>query len=95
MPEPPRGQRADWATFDKLQHVTFAFLFTLSTQYALSDKLGVSTRRSAPFAAGAGVTVGLGKELYDWRISSTGRFDGRDLVADLVGVALATVVILF
>jgi len=95
MLERPRGQRGDWPTFDKLQHVTFAFLLTLSTQYALSDKLGVSTGRSAPFAAGAGVSVGLGKELYDWRISSTGRFDGRDLVADLVGVALATVVILF
>lgn len=83
-----------WISYDKLQHVTFGFLFTVSAQYALTDKMRVSTARATPISAAAGLSVGLAKEVYDWQISPSRRFDGRDLVADLAGVALGTVLIL-
>jgi uncharacterized protein YfiM (DUF2279 family) len=93
------GQRrnansSEWASFDKVQHVTFSFLLTLGTQYTLVNKLDVSTRPATPLSAATGVSVGVAKELYDRRFGRSGQFDFKDLVADLLGVALATGLIL-
>ncbi len=88
------GNVGDWTSFDKLQHVTFSFLFTLSVQYALVNKLDVAKKTATPFSAGSSFAVGLTKELYDRHLSSSGRFDVKDLVADVVGIMLATGLIL-
>ena len=85
---------SDWASFDKLQHVTFSFLVTVGTQYTLVNKLDVSSKPATPVSAATGLSVGIAKELYDRRFGSSGRFDFRDLVADVVGVVLATGLIL-
>jgi hypothetical protein len=82
-----------WWALDKAKHLTFSFLWTLSTQYVLTDKVGWSDRAALSAAAGSGAVVGLSKELFDWRVGPTGRFSTRDLVADAAGILLAAGVI--
>ncbi len=82
-----------WIAFDKAEHVTFGFLFTLGTQYVLVNKLSVRERGALPVSAGVAAAAGLGKELYDRKYGS-GFFSRRDLVADAAGIALAVAVVL-
>lgn len=88
------GQPSKWASFDKLQHVTFSFLMTIGAQYTLVDKFDVSSASAIPVSAGSSLAVGVAKELYDRQRTDGGRFDIRDLVADLVGVTLGVALIL-
>ncbi|MBT8401158.1 MAG: hypothetical protein KJO98_11830 [Rhodothermia bacterium] len=91
---PSTNQPEDpWIAFDKAEHVTFGFLFTLGTQYVLVNKLSTRERRALPFSVGVAATAGLGKELYDLKYGS-GYFSRRDLIADAAGIALAVVVVL-
>jgi len=80
-PAPPPEVRA-WQTGalapDRLQHASLAFSVGLGT--------GLVTGHPAA-AAGAALTLGLGKELFDHRRG--GRFDWVDLLADAAGAALA------
>ncbi len=78
-----------WLAYDKVQHATVSFLWTLSTQYTLVQKIGWTERRALPFSASSAAVVGVGKELYDWKVGATRRFSYRDLVADGVGILLA------
>lgn len=94
LPHRVRPASADrWWALDKAKHLTFSFLWTLSTQYVLTDKVGWSDRAALPAAAGSGAVVGLSKELFDWRVGPTDRFSTRDLVADAAGILLAASVI--
>lgn len=86
-------ERDPWLGFDKVQHLTFSFLWTLSSQYAFVNKFGASEPRALPLSLASGATIGLSKEWYDRRYGS-GLFSVRDLVADAVGLALAAGVIL-
>jgi uncharacterized protein YfiM (DUF2279 family) len=86
-------ERDPWLGFDKVQHVTFSFLWTLSSQYAFVNKVGASEGRALPLSLASGAGIGLSKEWYDRRYGS-GLFSVRDLVADAVGLALAAGVIL-
>ena len=85
--------RDPWLGFDKFQHAAFGFLVTVGSQYVLVNKAGLSEGESIPLSVSAALTVGLAKELYD-RSHGSGLFSHRDLVADAVGVALATGLIL-
>lgn len=89
----PRPADAWWAP-DKAKHVAFSFLWTLSTQYVLVDKVGWSNQKALPASAGITVTIGLSKEVYDWQYGSTRRFSKKDLVANAVGILAAVGVIL-
>ncbi len=86
-------QRDPWLGFDKVQHATFGFLFTLGGQYVFVNKTDMSERGALPLSIGLAATAGLAKELWDRR-SDSGVFSHRDLVADAVGILLATTVIL-
>lgn len=86
-------ERDPWLGFDKVQHVTFSFLWTLSSQYAFVNKFSISEGRALPLSLASGASIGLTKEWYDRRYGS-GLFSVRDLVADAVGLALAAGVIL-
>lgn len=81
--------RDPWLARDKALHVAFSALWTLSTQYAFVNKMNWSERRALPVSAGVSGTIGLAKEVYDWRHSPTRYFSKRDLAADAVGIALA------
>lgn len=82
--------RDPWLAFDKVQHLTFSFLWTLGTQYALVNKASLSEPGALPISIGASAAVGLAKEVYDWRRSPSRFFSRRDLVADAAGILLAT-----
>ncbi len=93
----PEGRKAakvdPWLSYDKVQHLTFSFLWTLSSQYALEQKAGWPPGRAWPLAAGTAAAAGLVKELYDWKVGPSRHFSYRDLVADGLGIALAVGVI--
>ncbi len=78
-----------WWARDKLQHLTFSFLWTLGTQYVLVEKAGRSNEAALPASAASGAAVGLSKELFDWRVGPSRRFSTRDLAADAAGILLA------
>ncbi|WP_457654513.1 hypothetical protein [Rhodocaloribacter sp.] len=75
--------------FDKVQHAAFSFLSVVGGQYTLVRKAGWSERQALPVSMGFGAALGLGKELYDWRIGPRRTFSRRDLAADAFGILLA------
>ena len=83
-----------WLGRDKAQHAAFSFLWTLSSQYTLVNKLDVSERRALPISAGSAMLLGLSKELYDAGNAPRNNFSYRDLAADAFGIALAIGLIL-
>lgn len=84
--------RDRWLARDKVQHVVFSGLWTLSTQYVLVNKAGWSEHDALPASIASGATIGILKELYD-ASRVTGQASGKDLVADAVGIGLAVGVI--
>lgn len=83
---PPPARRL---AFDKAQHAAFSFLSVVGGQYTLVRKAGWSERRALPVSMGFGAALGLGKELYDWRLGPRRTFSRRDLAADAFGILLA------
>ncbi|HMB92894.1 MAG TPA: hypothetical protein VKP65_18740 [Rhodothermales bacterium] len=93
LPSPnPANDR--WLGFDKVQHATFSFLWTLGSQYTLVNKISLSEGDALPISIGSAVVVGVSKELYDEYVTPGNRLSYRDLAADAAGIALATVLIL-
>lgn len=84
--------RDRWFARDKLQHVVFSGLWTLSTQYVLVNKAGWTERSALPASIATSATIGLTKELYD-ASRPDGTASRKDLVANAVGIGLATGVI--
>lgn len=82
-----------WLGFDKVQHFTYSFLWTLSTQYVLESKMGMARETAIWLSPVSATAAGLGKELYD-RKKPGGFFSKRDLVANIAGIAVAVAVIL-
>ncbi|MBS7334274.1 MAG: hypothetical protein KIG88_11825 [Weeksellaceae bacterium] len=75
---------------DKLLH--FAFSFIIMVVFDLAARL-IGHDQSIPLAAILTMFVGIAKELYDEK--EGGLFDGWDLLADFIGVALAIAYIIF
>lgn len=89
---PPDSTRDRWMGRDKVQHVVFSALWTLSTQYVLVNKADWTTGDALPASIASGAAIGITKEIYDAsRILGTASI--RDLVADAVGIGLAVIVI--
>ncbi len=80
--------RDRWVARDKLQHVVFSGLWTLSTQYVLVNKAGWTERSALPASVASSATIGLTKELYD-ASRPGGTASHKDLVANAVGIGLA------
>ena len=83
-----------WLAFDKVQHLTFSFLWTLGTQYVVVNKGRISEHNALPLSISSSAAAGVSKELYDLRIGPSRYFSTKDLVADAVGILLATGLIL-
>ena len=62
--------------------------------FALSAFLCLAASRFLPVWAGIAATMalGIGKELYDARTG--GRWDWKDLLADALGVMVATIIVI-
>ena len=88
----PAPVRDRWLGRDKVQHVVFSGLWTLSTQYILVNKADWTERDALPASIASGAAIGILKELYD-ASRLTGTASGKDLVADAVGIGLAVAVI--
>lgn len=84
--------RDPWLGTDKLLHTTFSFLWTLSSQYTLVNKIGLSEGQALPVSAASAAAVGLAKEFYDAETPGN-RFSRRDLAADAAGIGLAVLLI--
>ena len=78
-----------WLARDKALHVTYSFLWTLSSQYVLVEKTPLSHDAAIPYALASGFAVGVAKETYDRYWGPTGRFSWRDMVANGIGLGLA------
>ena len=88
----PAPVRDRWLGRDKVQHVVFSGLWTLSTQYILVNKADWTERDALPASIASGAAIGILKELYD-ASRLTGTASGKDLVADAIGIGLAVAVI--
>ena len=78
-----------WLAYDKALHFGVSFLITVSGQYALVNKLSMTERGALPVSSGIALSVGLGKELYDWYYGPRRFFSTRDMVANFAGVLMA------
>lgn len=90
---PPPAEAGSWTGYDKVQHVTFSFLFTLGIQYGLENKLGLDRWHALPLSTGATFAIGFGKEVYDWKLGTPQYVSYKDLVANTAGIAGASVII--
>ena len=91
-PAPPRPAD-DWLGRDKALHAGASFLLTLSGQYVLVSKGGLSEDGALPLSAGAALSLGVLKETADASRATAPLFSLRDLAADALGVLLAVLVI--
>lgn len=89
-----RQTEDSWFGFDKVQHLSFSFLWTLGTQYVVVNKVRLSEAQALPISISTSAALGLSKEVYDLHRGPQGLFSYRDLVADSVGILLAVGLIL-
>ena len=82
-----------WFGFDKVQHFTFSFLWTLSSQYVIETKMEIHNNRTIYYSAGSAFSIGLLKEFHD-KDKPGGFFSKRDLIADGLGIICGVIIIL-
>lgn len=96
FPEAARDTTAppdDWLGRDKALHVGSSLLLTLSGQYLLVDKAGLSNAEALPVAASTTLLLGVMKEVTDSRRTPHPLFSWRDLAADAAGVLVAAALV--
>ena len=81
-----------WLAFDKVQHFTYSFLWTLSSQYIMVNNMNMAEEAALPFSVVSSVSAGLMKENYDMK-KPRGFFSKKDMVANSLGILLAYVVL--
>ena len=86
---PPDG----WLGRDKALHAGGSLLLTLSGQYLLADKAGLSNAEALPVAASTTLLLGVMKEVSDSRRTRHPLFSWRDLAADAAGVLVAAALV--
>ncbi len=77
-----------WFGRDKLKHLSSSFVLTTTGYYIQTRMVDFSETQSLGCAGMVTVSLGLGKELRDWR-KPKGLFSYRDLLADVAGAGLA------
>ncbi|HEX8298993.1 MAG TPA: hypothetical protein VF594_07500 [Rubricoccaceae bacterium] len=82
----------DWLGRDKALHFGASVLLTLSGQYVLTDKGGLTNGRALPVSAGLAFGLGVAKEVADSRRAVGPHFSLRDLAVDALGVAVGALV---
>jgi len=78
---------------DKARHAGIFFATTLGLQLFFQSGLGLSKTTSYILSAVVATTIGIGKELYDWKISDKNCFSEQDLLANSAGILAAGLVI--
>jgi len=88
------AQPDEWLARDKALHVGASFLITLSSQYVFESKLELTEGEALPLAITTSLSAGVLKEVLDSQRAHALHFCYRDLVADAIGILLATGLIL-
>jgi len=78
--------------FDKIQHVAFSCLWTLSNQYVLENKSGFSEQKALSYSVSSSALLGIAKESNDVQTKER-PFDWADMIANAVGIAIAVIII--
>ena len=82
-----------WFGFDKLQHASFSCLWILAVQYIAVNKSSMAENDALRISFSSAASLGLLKEFYDRK--RLGRhFCKKDLIADALGLGLATAIVL-
>ena len=81
-----------WLAFDKVQHFTFSFLWTLSSQYILVNNMNMYEQGALPCSIVSSLSAGIMKETYDMK-QPNGYFSNKDIVANTLGILLAVMII--
>ena len=82
-----------WLAIDKLQHFSYSCLISLGCQYVLVNKFNNGEKNALPLSSSLSFSAGLLKELNDNR-GKYGYFSMKDMVANLAGITVATIIIL-
>lgn len=83
-----------WGGRDKVRHGAIFFATTLGLQLFIESSFNVSKTKAFLISAAIGTLVGVGKEMYDWKISDKDCFSEQDLVANTAGILSAGLVIM-
>jgi len=81
-----------WLAFDKVQHFTFSFLWTLSSQYVLLNNMNMYEQDALRYSVVSSLSAGIMKETYDMK-QPNGYFSNKDMVANALGILLAVMII--
>ena len=81
-----------WLAFDKVQHFTYSFLWTLSSQYILVNNMNFDERDAIHYSVFSSASAGVMKEIYDMQ-KPKGYLSKKDLFANSLGIVLACLVI--
>jgi len=81
-----------WLAFDKVQHFTYSFLWTLSSQYILVNNMNFDERNAIHYSVLSSASAGVMKEMYDMQ-KPKGYLSKKDLFANSLGIVLACLVI--
>ncbi len=77
-----------WISKDKADHLLASAFLAGAQYYALRRELDWSHERSVNVAISSTLAIGLGKEVYD-HVSRRGTPSVKDMVADVLGIAVA------
>ncbi|RMD94599.1 MAG: hypothetical protein D6813_01925 [Calditrichaeota bacterium] len=80
-----------WFGRDKWQHFFASATLTTLGFFIMREPLDHSENTSLYAGGGFAFSLGLGKELYDWR-SKKGQPSYRDLIADIFGIGIMVLV---
>ena len=80
-----------WIAYDKVLHFGVSFSIVLSTQYVLENKLSIEKNNALPTGILISAANGIFKEIWDKRIGSF--ISKRDLIADVAGILVASVIV--
>ena len=93
LPNDSTTVQDSWFGFDKLQHVSFSFLLVLGVQYIVVNKHSIEENDALRKSFSSAASLGMIKEYYD-RKRPGGHFCKKDLIADALGLGLATAIVL-
>ncbi|MFQ5601640.1 MAG: hypothetical protein ACE5HS_00060 [bacterium] len=77
---------------DKIQHFLASAFITGLGFAVMREPFDASQKESLFVGGGAAFTLGLSKEIYDWK-GKKGHASYKDLIADILGIGLAVLII--
>jgi len=83
----------DWLGFDKLKHFTFSMMLSTTIYYYCERAASLNPSVAYRISFSVPLTIGLGKELVDWRRPPHHLLSYKDLIADVAGVLCGLIIL--